>query len=704
MDTRAVNNEWRCDGRLLRETEKIHSFSAKPIPAADALMKIVENTLNLATHDEPNEKESTELEELGPIIHKISCELSSNCSGSQGSLEQRTLKLLILLERYNWEAKIAIVLAGFATNFAEFFLIKEVYNTDKNTAIGLLKLKRLGQKDTGDIWETVNVLVRKVTDIGKSILVLKKIQDNLPTVSVDIIDFQSASFWVIYSVLIISSAISGDRVTTELVSTVKRIEIIYSYFSLRLKQCQDLEQEEKIKEKYGEFTRIFGARQADNMEILKLLLCCGEEEELICNSTEQEKKIKLSDLKKGTIIVLFSSLHIDAYSEEVSIIKAFYNKTITTSQYRIVWLPIGYKREEHRTTYAKVVVGKPWYHLKFESLAEQYVVLEKYSRKEWGFNEKPMPMVLHDGQVIHNDALSLIHMWGHRAFPFRTYEEDLWREYGNSMGIQFILDYVHDDFTILGNDQTPQYVCVFGGRRAKESSDAVKENGSNLQKEIEWFADLAGKLILAATGDAKINLKMGYLGDKEEAYLEKNIRTKVTENIKLSKYQGMKYVQIDQVRTKLFWSRVKSVALQLNVLKETKKLNENMEALLENTSSILQYSLESTAWVAIGRLDTNDMIFYDAEQFFKCLVHINKNIATWQAELKSDGADFINILRRWLHNGFQCEARPLKKHCFKHIVYGDAIQTIGMKCVICYKPMKKVVLYQCCDDDQTEIA
>ncbi|KAJ4765818.1 Sieve element occlusion protein [Rhynchospora pubera] len=694
-----AGDEWRCEGRLLKETQNTHSFSAKSIPVADAVMKIVENTLNITTQSyEPNGEENLALVDLRPIIQKISCELSPNClaSQAQGSLEQRTLKLLTLLDRFNWEAKIVIILAGFATNFAESFLIKEVYNTDNTMAKGLEILKGLGQKHTGDNWETAYKLVRKVTGIGKSILALKKIQDKF-AISIDIIDFQSATFWVIHSVLIISSVISGDRVSTELVSTIKRIEIIYNYFSSRLKQCQALEQEEKIKEKYEEFTRIFGGRQADNIEILKPLLSCGEEEVLICNSTNKEKKIKLSDLKKGTVIVLFSNIYIDTYSEEVSIIKAFYNKTITTSQYYIVWLPIGYKKEEHRTTYAKVVVGKPWYYLKYESLAEQYVVLENYSRKEWGFNGKPMPMVLNNGQVIHHDAFSLIHMWGHLAVPFGMYNEtDLWRKHGHNLGIQFILSYLHDDFTILGNDQTPQYVCVFGGKRPHKSKDARVANNSTLADD-EWFGNLAGMLMAAAL-PANIKLKMAYLwANREEADLAMTIKTKVKTIINGTQYEeSMRYVQVEQANAKLFWSRTESIALQLSMQKKYGTLDVNIEALLENTRSILQFNQLNTAWVAIGRLGITDMIFHDAEKFFNCLEHIKGDIRKWKTELNAGAGNFIKVLRGRLV-GYKYETKEIEKHCFKHVVYGDAMQKEGMHCVFCNKPMKMVVHYECCE-------
>ncbi|KAJ4752331.1 hypothetical protein LUZ62_086736 [Rhynchospora pubera] len=331
-----ASDEWRCDSTILNEIQKTHSIDAKSIPETDALMKIVENTLNVSSKlYEPNGQEKSALGALGPIIHKISCEVSSNCSETQDSLEQRTVKLFRSLEKFNWDSKIAITLAGFAANYAEFFLTDEVY-TKNTAAIGLLQLKRLGQKDIGNNGDTVKEIVTKMTCIAKNILSLKIIQDNHPTtIAIDITDYQSASYWIIYVILMCSLEISGQRV---LVDSIKgKIDGIGSHFSLKLKESQEHEQEQKnFKEQY----------------------------EKLC-SKDPKKSIKLKDLANGSVIIVLSSFNIDVYREEVSLIEAFSNKTNIHGRYHIVWLPIGQCKKE---AYATLVSNKPWYYLRYESL------------------------------------------------------------------------------------------------------------------------------------------------------------------------------------------------------------------------------------------------------------------------------------------------------------------------------------------------
>ncbi|KAJ4769501.1 Sieve element occlusion protein [Rhynchospora pubera] len=617
-------------------------------------------------------------------------QVSSNCSETQDSLEQRTVKLFRSLEKFNWDSKIAITLAGFSANYAEFFLIDEVY-TKNTTAIGLLQLKRLGQKDIGNNGDTVKEIVTKMTCIAKNILTLKIIQVNHPsTIPIDITDYQSASYWIIYVILMCSLEISGQRV---LVDSIKgKIDGIGSHFSLKLKESQEHEQEQKnFKEQYESYVRIFRRRHDNNVAILEPLLNCKKDEELISSKDpDPTKNIKLTDLANGSVIIVLSSFDIDVYREEVSLIEAFSNKIKIHGQYHIVWLPIGQCKKE---AYATLVSNKPWYYLKFESLEKQTGVLKQYARKEWGFDEKPMMMVLDNGEVIHHDALSLIQMWGDLAIPFkRDQETALWRDHGNSLGFKFLLDYLHDDFTKAENEKYATYACVFGGRRPQKSSEA----------DEKWFADLAGKLVKAADLWNNIKLKMAYISaNKEEVYLETEIKRKVRDYIENNKqgehrlkYVDAQYVDVDQVSTvNLFWSRVRNIMLQLSILDENKSLEGNMKDLLDTTRGIVKYnSLQSTAWVLLGIPRRNEMIFCGAAELFsECLEQINK---TNNDGLKKTLLDLLD------QKGFGKNNVELKgTHCFKHVVYGDGMKTEtgGMKCVICNKAMKKVALYQCCE-------
>ncbi|KAJ4760475.1 sieve element occlusion protein [Rhynchospora pubera] len=678
-----ASDEWRCDSTILNEIQKTHSIDAKSIPETDALMKIVENTLNVSSKlYEPNGQEKSALGALGPIIHKISCEVSSNCSETQDTLEQRTVKLFRSLEKFNWDSKIAITLAGFAANYAEFFLTDEVY-TKNTAAMGLLQLKRLGQKDIGNNGDTVIEIVTKMTCIAKNILSLKIIQDNYPsTIPIDITDYQSASYWIIYVILMCSLEISGQRV---LVDSIKgKIDGIGSHFSLKLKQSQEHEQEQKnFKEQYESYVRIFCRRHDNNVAILEPLLNCKEDEELIY-SKDPKKNIKLKDLANGSVIIVLSSFNIDVYREEVSLIEAFSNKTNIDGRYHIVWLPIGQCQKE---AYATLVSNKPWYYLKFESMEKQTGVLKQYARKEWGFDEKPMMMVLDNGEVIHHDALSLILTWGNRAIPFkRDQEKTLWSDGGNNLRFNFLLDYLHDDFTKAEDKGISKYVCVFGGRRLQKSGVA----------DEKWFADLVGKLMKAANCWNNIKLNMAYLSaNKEEVNLETKIKKEVRDKIKKSKdgeqrlkYVDAHYVDVDQVSTvNLFWSRIRNIMFQLSILNENKTLEGNMKTLLDTTSGVVKYSsLQSTAWVLIGEPVSNQMFICGAELFSECMEQI--------INYNKDG--FTYTFRKLLENkGWKNNVELEGKHCFKHVVYGDGMKMGGMKCVICKKAMKMVAL--CCE-------
>lgn len=57
-------------------------------------------------------------------------------NAGEGDLHERTMILFDLLGNYRWDAKLALILAAFATSYGEFWLIMQLY--PHNPSMGTL--------------------------------------------------------------------------------------------------------------------------------------------------------------------------------------------------------------------------------------------------------------------------------------------------------------------------------------------------------------------------------------------------------------------------------------------------------------------------------------------------------------------------------------------------------------------------------------
>ena len=124
-------------------------------------------------------------------------------------------------------------------------------------------------------------------------------------------------------------------------------------------------------------------------------------------------------------------------NDELFILEQMYlesreNPTRPESQYEVVWIPVvdrfTPRTEEKNRQFETQKEIMPWYSVDHLSSIDQVVI--KYIKETWGFNKKPLLVVLDpQGRVVNNNAIHMMWIWGSTAFPFSSMrEEELWKE------------------------------------------------------------------------------------------------------------------------------------------------------------------------------------------------------------------------------------------------------------------------------------
>lgn len=131
----------------------------------------------------------------------------------EDDLHMRTMFLFDLLGKYKWDAKMVIVLAAFATNYGEFWLLRELCPHNP-LAVSIAMLKQL-PNDLSTLkprFKALNFLVKNMVDVTKCIIKF----EGLPLSHVELdkeVDVTKSyiyvsAYWVTRSALACSSLIT----------------------------------------------------------------------------------------------------------------------------------------------------------------------------------------------------------------------------------------------------------------------------------------------------------------------------------------------------------------------------------------------------------------------------------------------------------------------------------------------------------------
>ncbi|KAA8529662.1 hypothetical protein F0562_034238 [Nyssa sinensis] len=287
-------------------------------------------------------------EPLGHTIYKISHEILWQCS-ADGNLHAKTMILFDALGHYRWEAKLVLILAAFATNYGEFWLIMQLYPRNP-LAASVAMLKRL-PNDLSALkprFKALGLLIKTMVDVTKCIMKFERLQLqqvvlDYEAMAVTKSQIYMATYWVIRSTLTCSSqnflfrhSDSSTIAIWELSSLVCRLSGIFSRLRQQVDVClQLLETQMHIK-----LLNVFKETHIDNQEVLNLLFSLNDD--LPLKDCSSEAKLAVSELKNQVALLLISKP--DLPLEELLLLVQqtcdHTDQEKLKGSYKIVWVPI----------------------------------------------------------------------------------------------------------------------------------------------------------------------------------------------------------------------------------------------------------------------------------------------------------------------------------------------------------------------------
>lgn len=632
-----------------------------------------------AIKDNANESDLSDVLEISyHAINKISCEISCKCMMGGGDAHATAIGILGMLSSYSWDAKVVIALAAFAANLGEFWLVAQLYATNRLAkSVALLKHihETLNQvDDLGPKFEAVNHLLKAMLDVTDCIVEFHELPDQYidheaPETLTASTLIPSAVYWTIRSIVACASHIFGiiglgqgymtsTTETWELSSLTQKLDSMNGHLQNQLAICRQHLDDNKQKEAFQTLQHLFETSHQDNIKVLKALIRCKDDPlPLFDGSTKQRVSIEV--LRKKIVLLYITDLH-HISDQEVVIFEQMYQEsrqdsTRLESQYELVWIPIvekGASWTETKQKFERLQSMMPWYSVYDPSLLEPASI--RYIKEVWLFNTKPMLVVLDpQGKVVNLNAVHMMWIWGSMAYPFSSLrEEALWKD--ETWGLALLADTIDPllfDWVTAG-----KYICLYGG------------------DDMEWIR----KFTSAAKSMARtlqIPLEMMYVG-------KSNPGQKVTRINKTIYDENLSNVLADPTIIWFFWVRLES--MWHSKLQQSKTV-ENDQIMLQ-IMRILSFDSSDLGWAIISQ-GTVRMTQGKGDSFLKCLDELDE----WKGDVNDKGVlpamdDYIQGIQQ-------------PHHCNRLILPGvDGTIPDKIVCAECGQPMEKFYMYRCCNE------
>lgn len=632
-----------------------------------------------AIKDNANESDLSDVLEISyHAINKISCEISCKCMMGGGDAHAIAIGILGMLSSYSWDAKVVIALAAFAANLGEFWLVAQLYATNRLAkSVALLKHihESLNQvDDLGPKFEAVNHLLKAMLDVTDCIVEFHELPDQYidheaPETLTASTLIPSAVYWIIRSIVACASHIFGiiglgqgymtsTTETWELSSLTQKLDSMNGHLQNQLAICRQHLDDNKQKEAFQTLQHLFETSHQDNIKVLKALIRCKDDPlPLFDGSTKQRVSIEV--LRKKIVLLYITDLH-HISDQEVVIFEQMYQEsrqdsTRLESQYELVWIPIvekGASWTETKQKFERLQSMMPWYSVYDPSLLEPASI--RYIKEVWLFNTKPMLVVLDpQGKVVNLNAVHMMWIWGSMAYPFSSLrEEALWKD--ETWGLALLADTIDPllfDWVTAG-----KYICLYGG------------------DDMEWIR----KFTSAAKSMARtlqIPLEMMYVGKSNPGQKVKRINKTIYD-------ENLSNVLADPTIIWFFWVRLES--MWHSKLQQSKTV-ENDQIMLE-IMRILSFDSSDLGWAIISQ-GTVRMTQGKGDSFLKCLDELDE----WKGDVNDKGVlpamdDYIQGIQQ-------------PHHCNRLILPGvDGTIPDKIVCAECGQPMEKFYMYRCCNE------
>ncbi|KAF4365764.1 hypothetical protein F8388_003433 [Cannabis sativa] len=352
---------------------------------------------------------------------------------NEETAHKTVVEILKKLSNYSWEAKAVLVLAAFAFEFGDFWLIAHLYNSDplaKQLGVlkrvpTLIKTPELVKRRQAilELSSLINVTMRVIAIFDEFEKLSAYDIKDIPGLSIALDHMPVDVYWSILSIAACSTKLNilisdqPDR-AFDLAPYTQKISFVLNQLTMQLNVCRRQLTEA---ETYRRLCKLFRT-PTEIMEIFKALIFYSKDSvrPLIDGSTNRQVNIDV--LRRKNVYMFITGL--DITDEDISSLKPVYDLTKKERvSYTIVWIPIVEQwTDELKKKYESLRMKMPWYSLHlFSPIAGL-----RFVKEQWEYKGKPMLVVTTpQGKVENLNALHLIRVWGIKAFPFDKKAEEV---------------------------------------------------------------------------------------------------------------------------------------------------------------------------------------------------------------------------------------------------------------------------------------
>ncbi|KAF8378187.1 hypothetical protein HHK36_029524 [Tetracentron sinense] len=649
---------------MVKQIQATHTTNARVIDVTFLLQKVKSVLLD---HDALAQRDALEvikikdadftnkLKSLAHAIHKISCEISCKCSGGEDA-HAPTVTLFFMLSNYKWDAKVILALVAFA-NYGKFWSATQFSTKNHSDKFGML-LEHLpdimdNSISTKPRFDALYRLIEIVLEVSNDIIRFKELQTQHASPDSPVLSdhIPTAAYWTIRSV--VACATQQAWVMNDL----------------------------PYLEKYRRFVPTFERSYKDNLKNLEALITAKDEKKPLIDS-QKETKVSIDVLRRKIVLLLISDL--DISDHELKILERIFNEMQKLeTEFKVVWLPIVDRQNivtdaNYIMEFDDLPSTMPWYKLydplipltdvqekKFDelvwyklfkpSLLDSAVV--KYIKENWNFNKRPLLVALDtEGKLICPNAINMTWIWGTKAFPFPSkQEEELWKEEG-SWRLELLVYNIYPTVIPTWIDDG-KFICLYGG------------------EDIEWIRKFTREASSVAK-EISIPLEMIYVG-KSKA------NEQVDRIVDIINKENLSHCLPDLTSIRYFWLRLESMwCSRMQRIKIIEK-----DPIVPEILKIFTFDTSNQPWVMIGKGSTK-MFKANGNTGLKCF----ESNGEWKGDVHG-AEDFLPVIEGYI------QKNPGEIPCnFLELPGATWDNPESVPCAQCNRPMKKSITYRCCHD------
>ncbi|KAD7479568.1 hypothetical protein E3N88_02704 [Mikania micrantha] len=619
------------------------------------------------------------LNSLAHIIDKLACEMAFKClSGGDG--HTTAISLFHDVGNFHWDAKLALILAAFALNYGEFWLLAQIYSTNQLAkSMAILRQVPTIMEHSAPLkprFDALNNLIHSVLELTRLILKFKDIPStyvgaDVPAMARALNTIPTAVYWNVRGIIACAAQISSltsmgheygisssEMQSWELSSLILKINHLLEFLKKQLEECNRVIGDKKEADFRNSFNQLFETIHIDNMKILKILLNSNDDPLPLFDGAIK-KRVGLEVLRKRNVLLLISGL--DMSRDELSILEQIYSESRVQGSrmdalYEVVWVPIVDPYIEYTEAmdiqFEDMKNGMPWYSVYHPSNINRAV--KKSIGDRWHFRSKPILVVLDpQGRELSPNAIHMMWIWGSTAFPFTTTrEEALWSQ--ETWRLELLVSGM--DPTILNWIREDKYIFLYGG------------------DDIEWIRKFTSSARAMATA-ARIPLEMAYVGKSKK---RENVRRAIAA-INVEKHS---YCWQDTTLVWFFWTRIESMLFSKIQLRRA----DDQDLIMLQIKKLLSYDKDGS-WAMLCK---GSQVLTNGHGSTMTQTPVDFDL--WKEHIPTKGFD---LSFKDYHDKLHVAANNCSR--FEFPIASGRIPE-NMHCPECHRRMEKYIAFLCCHD------